>query len=267
MSGSLAVNSVRLRQRLLDLGMSDRLVAQRTGLGQSAIRSMTTSGRISDSMSLSSLRRILELTGLSAQQLLDPPDDGVDRPTDPPGDDQADGESAGGDVAVLAQVLLSDLRVHPEERLATACSWTLNRLRDTLDHLDAQLRHVGLRVHSNSMGVTIRPADSRGAAHSRRLAAQRDSLDGLNHGEARMLFDIFSGRHSRTDTENAAWVRLRRLHNAGLIRVGGVEGSRASVTEDVAYAFDVPLTEENPPEESRSAKQKARRPRHRPSGR
>lgn len=252
MSGTLPINSVRLRQRLLDLGVSDRAVAARTGLGQSAVRAMTTTGRVSDSISLSSIRRIMDLTGLSAQQLLDPPDATPwGAQALPPTDQQrtpdtksghADGEELAEDVAVLAQTLLSDLRMHSIDRLATALCWTFDRLHAAIRALDVDLRVVGLRTHRNAMGVTLRAVDSRAEDHSRRLATLRDADDGLNHGEARTLFDIVTESFSKTDVDQATNVWLRQLHNRGLIHFGGITGSRTAVTGDVAYAFAIPMT-------------------------
>ena len=89
----------------LDLGLSDRAFATTTGLGQVTVRSITDSDALAGQVTVATLKRILNESGLSPDELLAP------APT-PPG-------TPGPDPALLAQALLGDTRMHPRERLAT----------------------------------------------------------------------------------------------------------------------------------------------------
>lgn len=227
MTTTMPVNRERLRQRLFEQGLSEREFSRRTGLGQAVIRGMLHRAELNGSTAIADINRCLEQTGLTAGDLLDPP-----APTDPD-------DTPTDDVQVLAQMLTKDTRLILHERLALALGWDLERLRAAIDDLDPRLRPIGLRVHQNGMGVTIRPADNRADQAQARLDQFRDSDDGLHQGTARVLHAVYAGRLSGQETKNDHMVHLGALSNRGAIDVVPGQNGRFRLTPDTAYAFDV----------------------------
>jgi transcriptional regulator with XRE-family HTH domain len=227
MSGTVRVNSRVLRQRMLDLGLSDRRAAALVGVGQATIRNMTTDGILGGQMTVSTLRRLLDETGLTADDLLDTPAE----PTD----------DASGDQRMLAQVLLADTRMHPRERLAVALGWTLTRLDRAMTDLDAVLEPAGLKVHVNGMGVTLRAADTLADDAVRRLQAARDVSEGLDNADARLLRRALLGKLGKNSTRKTDQPRVASLHRQGVLTVAPSDNGTGHVrlTDAAAHAFDV----------------------------
>lgn len=228
MTTTIRVNRERLRQRLFEQGLSEREFSRRTGLGHAVIRGMIHRGELNGSTAVADINRCLEYTGLTAGDLLDPP--APNDPEDTPEDD----------MQVLAQMLTTDTRLILHERLALALGWDLDRLRAAIDDLDTHLRPLGLRVHQNGMGVTVRPADNRAEQAQSRLDQLRDSDDGLHQGTARVLHAVYTGRLSGQETKNDHMVHVGALINRQAIDVVPGQGGRFRLTPDTAFAFDVP---------------------------
>jgi hypothetical protein len=129
--------------------------------------------------------------------------------------------------------------MHPEDRLAQALGWDVDRLRNAITELDARLNTIGLRVHRNSTGVCIRTNDKRAAHALDRLTTYKDADDGIDHGSARLLYSAYHGTLSATDTSVDRMLRLGALATRSAITVGSGVGSRVQLTDDAAYAFDV----------------------------
>lgn len=228
MTTSVYANGDRVRGRLLDQGLSDREFSRQTGLGQSVVRGILYRNEINGSTPIADIARCLNHTGLSASDLLDPP-----APSDPDNTPE-------DDIQVLAQLLNSEKRMHTPERITIALGWTTDRLRTTLRELDAHLRPLGLRIHENAMGVTIRAADNRHEEASERLSRLRDDEDGIHQGLARVLYAAYAGTLSGQETKNDHMVALGALRNRRAIQIGTGKDSRYRLTPDTAYAFDVP---------------------------
>lgn len=227
MTATVYANGDRLRQRLLAQRLSDREFARQTGLGPSVVRAMLLRNEINGSTSIADIARCLNHTGLTAAELLDPP--APSEPDDTPEDD----------VQVLAQILTGDNRLHLHDRLALALGWTMDRLRTAAHDLDARLRPLGLRIHENGMGITIRAADNRHEDSARRLDQYRDADDGIHQGMARVLYAAYNGTLSGQETKNDHMVQLGALRNRGTIDVGSGKDGRYRLTPDTAYAFDI----------------------------
>lgn len=95
MSGTVRANGAALRQRLLDLGITDRRLVSTTGLGPATLRTLKSRGEMAASVTVGTLRRVLDETGLTAAALLDPPPETSD-------------DEAVDDPALLAQLLVHD---------------------------------------------------------------------------------------------------------------------------------------------------------------
>lgn len=221
-------NGDKVRERILDMRISERELARRTGLGDATVRAILHRNELSRSAQLADIYRALTELGLNPGQLLDPPP-----PVEP--DDTSD-----DDIHTLAGLLLSERTMHKADRLTLALQWELDRLRTALTGLDARLRHTGLRVHENSMGITIRPLDDRADQARQRLAELRDDDEGIHQGTARVLYAIYTGNISTRETRNDHQVQLGALKNRGAITFGTGTGNRFTLSEDVAYAFEIP---------------------------
>jgi transcriptional regulator with XRE-family HTH domain len=221
-------NGNKVRERILDMRISERELARRTGLGDATVRAILHRNELSRSTQIADIYRALTELGLNPGQLLDPP------PPDEPDDTSDD------DIHTLAGLLLCERTMHKPDRLAVALQWELDRLRAALTALDARLRNTGLRVHENSMGITIRPLDDRADKARQRLAELRDDDEGIHQGTARVLYAIYTGNISTRETRNDHQVQLGALKNRGAITFGTGTGNRFTLSGDVAYAFDVP---------------------------
>jgi transcriptional regulator with XRE-family HTH domain len=218
MSQSSPINGMILRQRLLELGISDRAFARATGLGDIALRSILRDNEVHGSVSLATLRRVLIESGLTAAELLDAP---VHQPEGDPSDD----------AAVLAQILVNDNRRHPEDRLTIALGWTLDRLRAAAALLDTHLRPVGLAVHTNNMGTSLRASNGLSTQASEALDRHRDAEDGLDNGTARILYAAYTGTLSSTDVGHGTKPKLAALLNRSLIEEATDGGARFRLTD------------------------------------
>jgi hypothetical protein len=227
MTATVPVNGAALREHLLITGLSDRAYGDRSGLGDAAVRGMLLRNEVNGSVSIADLRRAATEAGMTMGDLFD--STATDEADDTPSDD----------VAVLAQVLNAQKLMHPEDRLAQALGWHVDRLRDAITDLDARLSPIGLRVHRNSMGVCIRANDKRATHALTRLTAYKDADDGIDHGTARVLYAAYQGALSATDTSTDRMMKLGALANRGIITVGSGVGSRVQLTDDTAYAFDI----------------------------
>lgn len=219
-------NGHALRQRQLELGISDRDLSRRTGLGQTTVRSILLKSQLSTSTNVAELNRCLSETGLTYGELLD-----VDRNGEP--DDSPD-----ADVTVLAGVLIGDRRMHANEQLALALGWTFERLDTAATSLDCRLQPTGLKVHQNTNGLTIRSASDKSSDALQKLGELRDDAKGIKQGTARTLFAVYTGTLSTGDLPNDVRVELGELNNRGAIAIGSDAGKRMQLSDNCAFAFD-----------------------------
>ena len=144
------------------------------------------------------------------------------------------------DAQSLAKVLISQKRMHLQERLAMALGWTMDRLHAAKRVLDGQLAPLGLRLHENSMGIAVRPADTAADEATTRLEAYRDAEDGIHQGMARVLYAAYAGTLSAQETKNDHRVQLAALRRRDAITFGGVGQTRYALSESATFAFDIP---------------------------
>lgn len=228
MTSVVPVNGSRIRQRLSEMRISEREFSRQTGLGQAVVRGVLYRGEMNGSTAIADIYRCLNYTGLTASDLLDPP--APSEPDDTPTDD----------VQMLAQILTRDTRLHLHERLALALGWTIDRLRAAANDLDPALRPLGLRVHENGMGITVRVVDNRAEQAQQRVEQFRDSDEGIHQGMARVLYAAYTGALSSQETKNDHMVQLGALSNRNAIEVSTGQGARYRLTPDTAFAFNVP---------------------------
>lgn len=145
----------------------------------------------------------------------------------------------------------------PLSAIADALDWPTDRVRRAVDHLDEELRRVGLRIHRLNSTVSLRQAvdavgpDALAGALRRHLAR-----DGISLSEARMLHQLALGTRKRT-LSNAETVALGVLGNAELISYGPApdKSSEAPVllTDDVRYSLMLDNTPAPAPAPARRA--------------
>lgn len=220
-------NGDTVRERILEMRISERELARRTGLGDATVRALLRRNELNTSAQIADIYRALDVLGLAPGELLDPP---------PPADPD---DTVGDDIATLAGLLMADRTMHLPERLALALGWTLDRPHDTLPALDARLRPAGLKVHHNTMGITVRPATDNAREARARLADLNDDADGINQGTARVLYAVYTGDISGRETRGDHHVHLGALKNRNAIHIGHGDGSRYTLTDDATFAFDV----------------------------
>jgi hypothetical protein len=73
MTATVPVNGHVLRQRLLELGVSDRGFAARSGLGDATLRGMLLRNEINGSISVADLRHAINEAGMTFSDFLDMP--------------------------------------------------------------------------------------------------------------------------------------------------------------------------------------------------
>jgi transcriptional regulator with XRE-family HTH domain len=223
----------RIRNRRLELGLSERDVAAHCGVSTAVIRSIEAA-RVDADLTLGQLAKVGAVLGLDLPELLDThalqPEQEGPAPAGP--DD---------DVAKLGS-LLADIRVLvPVEGLADALNWDLTRTHTALERLDAALRPAGLRLHQLHHDVriarTVTAVDAQTLEELWRIHLARRSL---TITQARLLKALRDGVVPLASNKDTQKVRLPELRNAGLIAAAAAEsGSTAKweLTDDVRFSL------------------------------
>jgi len=230
---SVPVNGGALRQRLLDMGCSDRAFADRTGLGLTGIRTVLLRGHLNTSTTLTVLDSVLRESGLTAAEFLDPAPGPHD---DGPAYSTPTGTT--GDAAMLAHVLLADPRRQDRTVLARALDWDYERLDAALRTADTIFGDLGVEAHENAMGIALRPLDARATEATGRLTVLRDHEDGIPNGAARVLHDLWAGELDDRGGGADLLLKLGALRRRGLVETD-TSGKRLTLSDDVLFAFDV----------------------------
>ncbi|MEQ7846974.1 hypothetical protein [Nocardioides kribbensis] len=89
------------------------------------------------------------------------------------------------------------------------------------------------------MGITIRPATNHAADAAKRLADLHDHEDSLHQGTARVLYAIYTGTISSREIRNDHQVQLGALKNRDAIHIRHGDGTRYTLTDDAAFAFNI----------------------------
>jgi transcriptional regulator with XRE-family HTH domain len=224
----------RIRNRRLELGLSERDVAAHSGVSTAVIRSIEA-GRVDADLTLGQLAKVGAILGLDLPEVLDThalPQPAHESPA-PGGTDD--------DVAKVGS-LLADIRVLvPVEGLTDALNWDLTRTHAALERLDAALRPAGLRVHRLHHDVriarTVTTVDPQALEDMWRIHLSRRSL---TIAQVRLLKQIRDGVVPLASNKDTQKVRLPELRNAGLIAAAAAEsGSTAKweLTDDVRFSL------------------------------
>lgn len=219
------LNSARVRTRRLELGLSERELSGVTGLGQAVIRGVEAGTNHKD-LTLGELTRLAAALTVDVAQLLT-----VAEPTTTAAKETQNGEHLARVCALLHDVN----RLIPVESLATTTGHTLEQTHAVLAVLDAQLRTIGLRVHT--LGNTVRvcsDVDAVDAETLRRTWRAHLGRRGLDIGQVHTLHQVRAGRRSKTLT-NDQQVTVNQLTNAGLLTRTTSGG--AELSADVRYSL------------------------------
>ncbi|MFC8502468.1 multiprotein-bridging factor 1 family protein [Pedococcus sp. NPDC057267] len=225
----------RIRDRRLELGLSEREVAAHWGVSTAVVRSVEN-GSVATDLTLGQVAKLGAILGLDLTELLDT-QHGPDAPSAP--------ASAADDAAVVGS-LLADVRVLvPVEGLAEALGWNLDRARSALDNLDAGLRGVGMRIHRLHQDVriarTVTTIDPKTLEGFWRIHLARRSI---TSAQARLLRLICDGVVDLGNTKDTHKVRLPELRNAGLIEAADARtGASAGWEPTEAVRFSLLLDE------------------------
>jgi transcriptional regulator with XRE-family HTH domain len=227
-SNAVFVNGDRIRSRLLSLGMTERDLSRQTGIGQSAIRGLLRENQTHTSLTIAQLQSLAREVGLTVAEVLTPDDEAVDPAV-------TDDEKA----QRLISVLLHERRTIAWDHLADAFGWTSKDLRHAARTCNERLRGTGLRIHIANNGLALRAADqpvNEVIASVERLRARDDSMD---HGTARVLFEVVTGSIAQAQIRKGYAPRLGYLKNQGMVHVGRPGEKFIVPSEAVSFAFDV----------------------------
>lgn len=222
-------NGDLVRQRMFELVLSERELANRATIGQATLRSILNNNTISEATPLAIVNALAQAVGLTMTDLLQPPE------PDPLPDDTPE-----ADVAHLTALLCRAHTTVSRDRLAAALQWTLPRLAAAEAELDLVLAPLGPCVNRNSAGLSIRTKDAGLKPIWQRLELMRDAQDTMHNGMARTLYSVFTDSLSKTQIRNNDSVQLGALINRGAVTVKATsEGHRVQLSEAALFAFDV----------------------------
>lgn len=213
-----------IRRRRLELGISERALARRLGVTSGVIAALEkgTNHRV---LTVGMVDALAIELGVAISALLPARPD--PEPEAGPGTDRP---------ACLAAMLVMAGGHAQAEALAEAAGWSLSELAAAMRELNAALGPLALWVARTSAGtVRLRTSEPGASRLMDQLARAEASQRGLDHGHARVLFDVAAGR---ADT---AWQRAggesRRVAVGFLERSGLIERQRSRlVLTDAARA-------------------------------
>ena len=210
----ILVDTARLQQRRLEIGMTARRLENLLGVGGTWIHSVET-GRNHASITLGELNRLATELGLSLVDLLaDGPADPAPLPADHP-------QALRADATQLGRILVDLSHQTPPSRICAALGWTAQRLDMALDVLERQLPLVGQRLVRGVNGVQI-ARDGQVEVATAELASARISDKGIDPTQANVMGAVAACRLDARNTTrgvmtNAKRTALDELVNAGLI--------------------------------------------------
>lgn len=222
----LYINGSKIKDRLIELGMSERHLALASGLSVPAVTTAITEDTFPARANVGDLYRMLEELGYDPGEVLDPE----------PVEAQDD---ASADVQLLAQVLTREPYSVSADRLALALEWTTRRVRAAQRALDMRLNPLGLKVSDNTVSLTIRQLDGRADDAVIRLAELRDDKSGLHPNAARVLYAVYAGRLGAQALKGTQQIWFGTLKNRGAITYGRGRRMRVSLSKETRFAFPV----------------------------
>ena len=224
------VNGDLLRAARLAAGLSANQVAAASNISLTVVTTLEKDSAADHSLTLGQLHAVAHAAGITLSDLLREP-----RP--PEGRVLADPDD---DAAYLGRVLIADLRLVPVADLADATGWPSRRVEVAVSELDTQMRPHGLRVHRLGDQVGLRALDAEAQASVDRLVALRQARLGMSATEASLLRKALTGNLDGQRTRVADRPRLSSLIKAGVLRNGSRGESYYELTDDAAFAFDIP---------------------------
>lgn len=223
------LNTDLIRDRRLELGLSERKLAAVTGLGQAVIRGLEAGTNHKD-LTLGDLHRLADALALDAQHLL-----AATSATEAAAGPATRDAHLDQHVTQVGALLFDVDRLIPVESLALTTGLTLDQTHEVLAELDRRLRAVGLLLHRLNNAVKIwRTSDA--VSRETLQATWRAHLArrGLDIGQVTLLQQVRRGRRSKTLT-NDQQVTAAQLVNAGILdrtSAGGVD-----LSADVRYSL------------------------------
>lgn len=232
------VAAARVRERRLELGLSERKVAALTGLSQSVVRGLEA-GITGKDLQLGELNRVADALHMALTELLD-----AGAPCDRTSEAQHEGTPAGPPTrsefheryVPQAGALLHEVdRLIPVEAVALALGPNLDDTHGVLDSLHRCLHAAGLGVHRLNNSVRIRRTHGASSAGQlERSWRMHLGRRGLDIGQVRLLHQTHVGRRQKTLT-NDQQVTASELVNAGILTrtpSGGV-----GLSDDARYSL------------------------------
>lgn len=223
------LNTDLIRDRRLELGLSERKLAAVTGLGQAVIRGLEAGTNHKD-LTLGDLHRLADALALDAQHLL-----AATSATEAAAGPATRDAHLDQHVTQVGALLFDVDRLIPVESLALTTGLTLDQTHEVLAELDRRLRAVGLLLHRLNNAVKIwRTSDA--VSRETLQATWRAHLArrGLDIGQVTLLQQVRRGRRTKTLT-NDQQVTAAQLVNAGILdrtSAGGVD-----LSADVRYSL------------------------------
>lgn len=231
----MLVNGALIRERRLELGLSERRVAALMGpsFSQTVVRGVETGTNHSD-LTIGELVRLADLLSLPVADLL----------TTTAGDDAP--QQVGAEtlaefldrVVPQVSVVLFELgRLVPVESLAETLGLPLADVEAALHELDARLAGVGLCVHRLGNDAKIaRRHDAPARGVLKKAWREQAGRTGLNLSQVRLLYRAARGEVPKT-LRNPEQVAAGQLVNAGILirtQSGGV-----TLADDAAFSLQL----------------------------
>lgn len=220
-SSHQAIDIVKVRQRRIQLGLSEKRLAAQLGVSTSVITSLER-GRDQRKHDLGFLLDLAEALSLDVRDLLS--EEACDAPP-------------AGDLARRAGALISEAGGPvPVEAICVALRCTLDVLRAALDELESSARAVGLALNRAAGGVSLVSAGS--VKRSTVLALCRDGARRTNLpvDRAQLISSLVDGPRPL----DPRIMTVAQVVNAGFVTVddGGSGTSRlVGLSPDVRYAL------------------------------
>lgn len=193
----LGVNAALVRERRLELGMSERSLTAKLGAGfsQTIVRAIEA-GKNQGHLTLDEVARLAAVLDLPITRLL--ATDTADNPTPRPAGPTTQTEHLDRAVKRISAALLEVGRGVAGQALAELAGIDLTELTDVLDQLDARLRPAGLCVHQVHGDSLIRAVDGTlNRDEVREVWRRHLARRGLNIGQAKLVHRAARGEAAK----------------------------------------------------------------------
>jgi transcriptional regulator with XRE-family HTH domain len=225
------IDGAKVRARRIDVGVSERVLAEALGVSTGVIDSLEHGGE-QNHLTLDFVHQLATTLGAQVADLLT--DHVHQEPVDP---DEIDP----GDAAEIGRHLSLAGRAHIDD-LARALGWTGSRVRWALHTLEARLPACGMTL-AWIADTEVQLAPQVGQTETVGVVSRRDlRAYGLYETDAALLHQIIvDGPHNKPGVVNK--LALNRLRNAGILTTDTIYGPR-SRPPGGAKAEGIRLTDE-----------------------